>query len=77
MFVDGAKPGSERNDASLRNYALGRIAPRSYAHRDGAAMFGLSEGGRGTLVASQIATGDIKQLDLAVHGEDAALRWHQ
>jgi hypothetical protein len=37
----------------------------------------LSGGGRGTLVASQLATGDIKQPDLVVYGEDAALHWHQ
>lgn len=44
---------------------------------DGAALLRLSGGGRGTLVASQICTGDINRLDLAIYGEDAALHWRQ
>ena len=44
---------------------------------DGAALFRLSGGGRGTLVASQVATGDNNQLDLTAYGEQASLHWRQ
>ena len=44
---------------------------------DGAALFRLSGGGRGTLVASQVATGELNRLDLAVWGEHASLHWAQ
>jgi predicted dehydrogenase len=44
---------------------------------DGAAMFHLSGGGRGTLIASQICTGDANGLAISVWGEEAALHWAQ
>ena len=42
---------------------------------DGAAMFHLSGGGRGTLVASQICTGDANGLAISVWCEEAGLHW--
>jgi predicted dehydrogenase len=44
---------------------------------DGAALFHLSGGGRGTLVASQVCTGDANGLAISVWGEEAALHWAQ
>ena len=44
---------------------------------DGAALFHLSGGGRGTLVASQVCTGDANSLAISVWGEEAALHWAQ
>ena len=58
--------------ADLRAAVPGRVLDD-----DGAALFRLSDGGRGTLVASQVATGDINQLDLAVYGDAASLHWRQ
>jgi predicted dehydrogenase len=58
--------------ADLRAAITGRVLDD-----DGAALLRLSGGGRGTLVASQVATGDINQLDLAVYGETASLHWRQ
>jgi predicted dehydrogenase len=44
---------------------------------DGAAMFHLEGGARGTLVASQICTGDANGLEISVWCEDAGLHWRQ
>ncbi|HEX8413655.1 MAG TPA: Gfo/Idh/MocA family oxidoreductase [Sphingomicrobium sp.] len=44
---------------------------------DGAAMFHLSNGARGTLVASQICTGDANGLEISVWCEEAGLHWRQ
>jgi predicted dehydrogenase len=44
---------------------------------DGAAMFHLEGGGRGTLVASQICTGDSNGLEISVWCEEAGLHWRQ
>ena len=44
---------------------------------DGAAMFHLSGGARGTLVASQICTGDANGLEISVWCEEAGLHWRQ
>ncbi len=44
---------------------------------DGMAMFHLSGGGRGTLVASQICTGDANGLAISIWCEDAGLHWEQ
>lgn len=44
---------------------------------DGAAMFHLEGGGRGTLVASQICTGDANGLAISVWCEEAGLHWNQ
>jgi predicted dehydrogenase len=44
---------------------------------DGAAMFHLAGGGRGTLVASQICTGDANGLAISIWCEEAGLHWQQ
>lgn len=44
---------------------------------DGAALFRLSGGGRGTLTASQICVGDANDLAISVYGEKASLHWRQ
>ena len=44
---------------------------------DGAAMFHLAGGARGTLVASQICTGDANGLEISVWCEEAGLHWRQ
>ena len=44
---------------------------------DGAALFHLEGGGRGTLVASQICTGDSNGLEISIWCEEAGLHWRQ
>ena len=44
---------------------------------DGAALFRLSGGGRGTLTASQICVGDMNDLSIAVYCDEAGLHWRQ
>lgn len=44
---------------------------------DGAALFRLSGGGRGTLTVSQVCVGDMNNLAIAVYGEKAGLHWRQ
>jgi predicted dehydrogenase len=44
---------------------------------DGAALFHLSGGGRGTLVASQVCTGDANGLSISIWCEEAGLHWRQ
>ncbi len=44
---------------------------------DGAAMFRLSGGGRGTLTASQVLVGDANDLAIAVYCDEAGLHWRQ
>lgn len=44
---------------------------------DGMAMFHLSGGGRGTLIASQICTGDANGLAISIWTEEAGLHWEQ
>lgn len=44
---------------------------------DGAAMFHLAGGGRGTLVVSQICSGDANGLAISVWCEEAGLHWQQ
>jgi predicted dehydrogenase len=44
---------------------------------DGMAMFHLAGGGRGTLVASQICTGDANGLQISVWCEEAGVHWRQ
>ena len=44
---------------------------------DGAALFHLSGGGRGTLVASQVCTGDANSLAISIWCEEAGLHWRQ
>ena len=61
-----------RLSAELRAAVPGRLLDD-----DGAAMFHLSGGGRGTLVASQICTGDANGLEISVWCENAGLHWRQ
>lgn len=44
---------------------------------DGAALFRLSGGGKGTLTASQVCVGDINDLAIDVYCENAGLHWRQ
>lgn len=44
---------------------------------DGAALFHLSGGGKGTLTASQVLVGDINDLAISVYCEEAGLHWRQ
>ncbi|MEO7247999.1 MAG: Gfo/Idh/MocA family oxidoreductase [Novosphingobium sp.] len=44
---------------------------------DGAALFRLSGGGKGTLTASQVCVGDINDLAIAVYCDEAGLHWRQ
>ena len=44
---------------------------------DGAALFRLSGGGRGTLTASQVCVGDINDLEIDVWCDEAGLHWRQ
>jgi predicted dehydrogenase len=51
--------------------------PSRHIDDDGAALFHLSGGGRGTLVASQICTGDMNDLAIAIYCDEAGLHWRQ
>ncbi len=44
---------------------------------DGAALFRLSGGGRGTLTASQVLVGDANDLAISVYCDEAGLHWSQ
>ncbi len=44
---------------------------------DGAALFRLSGGGKGTLTASQVLVGDMNDLALSVYCDEAGLHWRQ
>jgi predicted dehydrogenase len=44
---------------------------------DGAALFHLSGGGKGTLIASQVLVGDINDLAISVYCDEAGLHWRQ
>jgi len=44
---------------------------------DGAALFKLTEGGRGTLTASQVCGGEGNNLNISVYGERGSLFWEQ
>lgn len=44
---------------------------------DGAALFHLSGGGKGTLTASQVLVGDINDLAISVWCDEAGLHWRQ
>lgn len=69
-FVTGER--MTRLSAELRAAVPGRRLDD-----DGAAMFHLGGGGRGTLVASQICTGDANALEISVWCEEAGLHWRQ
>jgi predicted dehydrogenase len=44
---------------------------------DGAALFRLSGGGRGTLTISQVCVGDANSLEISVYCDEAGLHWRQ
>lgn len=44
---------------------------------DGSALFRLSGGGKGTLVASQVLVGDANDLAISVYCDEAGLHWRQ
>ena len=44
---------------------------------DGAALFRLAGGGKGTLTASQVCVGDMNDLQIAVYCDEAGLHWRQ
>lgn len=44
---------------------------------DGAALFRLSGGGKGTLTASQVLVGDANDLSISVYCDEAGLHWRQ
>jgi predicted dehydrogenase len=44
---------------------------------DGAALFRLSGGGKGSLTASQVCVGDMNDLAVAVYCDEAGLHWRQ
>jgi predicted dehydrogenase len=44
---------------------------------DGAALFRLARGGKGTLVASQVLVGDANDLAISVYCDEAGLHWRQ
>ena len=69
-FITGER--MTRLSAEIRAAVPGRMLDD-----DGAAMFHLEGGGRGTLVASQICTGDANGLEISVWCEEAGLHWRQ
>ncbi|HYD23430.1 MAG TPA: Gfo/Idh/MocA family oxidoreductase [Croceibacterium sp.] len=69
-FVTGEK--MTRLAAELRAAVAGRRLDD-----DGMALFHLENGGRGTLVASQVCTGDANGLAISVWCEEAGLHWDQ
>jgi predicted dehydrogenase len=44
---------------------------------DGAALFRLAGGGRGTLTASQVCVGDANDLAISIYCDEAGLHWRQ
>jgi predicted dehydrogenase len=69
-YITGERMG--RISAEIRAAVQGR-----QLDDDGAALFHLANGGRGTLVASQICTGDANGLEISVWCEEAGLHWWQ
>jgi hypothetical protein len=57
--------------------SLSAAVPGRRLDDDGAPMFHLARGGRGTLVASQICSGEANGLEISVWCEDAGLHWRQ
>jgi predicted dehydrogenase len=53
------------------------MLPGRHIDDDGAALFRLSGGGRGTLTASQVLVGDINDLSISVYCDEAGLHWRQ
>jgi predicted dehydrogenase len=51
--------------------------PNRLIDDDGAALFRLSGGGKGTLTASQVCVGDANDLAISVYCDEAGLHWRQ
>ena len=56
---------------------LRAVVPGRKLDDDGAALFQLANGARGTLTASQVCTGDINALTISVYCEEAGVHWRQ
>lgn len=69
-YVSGQR--MTRINAEIRAAVPGRVLDD-----DGAALFHLEGGGRGTLVASQICSGDANGLELSVWCEEGGVHWRQ
>ena len=53
------------------------MLPGRHIDDDGAALFRLSGGGKGTLTASQVCVGDMNDLAISVYCDEAGLHWRQ
>jgi predicted dehydrogenase len=53
------------------------MLPDRHIDDDGAALFRLSGGGKGTLTASQVCVGDMNDLQIDVYCDEAGLHWQQ
>ncbi|MET0180389.1 MAG: Gfo/Idh/MocA family oxidoreductase, partial [Novosphingobium sp.] len=53
------------------------MLPGRHIDDDGAALFRLAGGGRGTLTASQVLVSDINDLAISVYCDEAGLHWRQ
>lgn len=69
-FVSGQRVASLC--ASLGSHVAGRRLDD-----DGDVLLRTAEGASGTLIASQVSTGEENALKLRLYGEDGALEWHQ
>ena len=56
---------------------LNRVVPGRKLDDDGTVLLRFDNGATGTLIASQICTGDENDLRLRVYGDAASLEWHQ
>ena len=53
------------------------MLPGRHIDDDGSALFRLSGGGKGTLVASQVLVGDANDLAISIYCDEAGLHWRQ
>lgn len=56
---------------------LNQVIPGHVLDDDGAALFELEGGGKGTLVASKVCTGQINGMRISIYCEKAGLHWNQ
>jgi len=56
---------------------LNQVIPGRLIDDDGAAMFELDDGGKGTLIASQVCTGQANGMRISIYCEKAGLHWNQ
>lgn len=69
-FITGQKVASLCAD--VRNAVEGRLLDD-----DGACLLRFEGGARGTLMASQVCTGDINALKISAYADNLAIHWHQ